>query len=297
MTIRAERVPAVVLLLWAVSTLAWWAFAFVPLPTTPPEWLAAARAACFGPIESGLPALHGWMLLVLAPASFLVAIVALWGADLQTSLRGAARSQAGRLVLGAVVAAALTEGGWVATKLHAAQAVVRFDPARRDLPERLPGDYPRRATPAPEFALVDQHGAWITRSALRGRPLVVSFVFAHCTTICPLIVESIKQAAPETVGAEVLLVTLDPWRDTVSALPGLARRWALSANMHVLSSTRVDDVVRVTAAFEVPVQRNEATGDVAHPALVFLIDAEGRIAYVFDNPPPAWIREGLRRLG
>jgi cytochrome oxidase Cu insertion factor (SCO1/SenC/PrrC family) len=122
-------------------------------------------------------------------------------------------------------------------------------------------------------------------------------VFAHCTTICPLIVESIKRASPEALGAEVLLVTLDPWRDTVSALPGLARQWALPANAHVLSSSRVDDVVGVAAAFEVPVQRNESTGDVAHPGLVFLIDAEGRIAYVFNNPSPAWIREGLRRLG
>lgn len=288
------RLPALVLLLWAVSTLLWWAFAFMPLPTAPPEWLAAARTACFGPIETGLPALHGWMLLILTPASFLVMIVALWEAELVASLRGALRSRGGRVVLGLLVAVAVVEGRWVAAALEAAHAIVRFDATRRDLPDRLPPEYPRRATSAPDFTLVDQHGARIARSALRGRPLVVSFVFAHCTTMCPLLVESITQAAPD---AEVLLVTLDPWRDTVSALPGLARRWALPANVHVLSSNRIDDVLGVAAAFEVPVQRNESTGDVVHPGLVFLVDGDGRIAYVFNNPSPAWIREGLRRLG
>ena len=30
-----------------------------------------------------------------------------------------------------------------------------------------------------------------------------------------------------------------------------------------------------------------------HPGLVFLIDADGRLAYTFSNPSAAWIREGL----
>jgi hypothetical protein len=43
--------------------------------------------------------------------------------------------------------------------------------------------------------------------------------------------------------------------------------------------------------------RDERTGDIAHPGLVFLIDADGGLAYTFSNPSPAWVREGLRRLG
>ena len=45
---RPSQLPALVLVLWLVSTLSWWGFAFLPLSSTPPEWLSAARAACFG---------------------------------------------------------------------------------------------------------------------------------------------------------------------------------------------------------------------------------------------------------
>jgi cytochrome oxidase Cu insertion factor (SCO1/SenC/PrrC family) len=47
----------------------------------------------------------------------------------------------------------------------------------------------------------------------------------------------------------------------------------------------------------VPFTRDERTGDIAHPGLVFLVDADGRLAYTFSNPSPAWLREALRRLG
>ena len=71
----------------------------------------------------------------------------------------------------------------------------------------------------------------------------------------------------------------------------------LPAAFHVLSSQRADEVVRVSERYGVPFTRDEHTGDIAHPALVFVIDAEGRLAYTLNNPSPAWVREALRRLG
>ncbi len=287
--------PALVLVLWATSTLSWWAFAFMPLPSAPPEWLTAARYACFGAIERGLPELQGWILLVLAPASFLAAIVALWGAELVASSRRLARSAAGKAIVGGLLAAVVVEGAWVSAKLHAAGVTGRWALAITDAPAALPSGYPRQAAIAPDFTLVDQHGKKISLRGLAGRPVIVTFVFAHCQTLCPVIVEAIKRAAPG--GAAVLLVTLDPWRDTPGALPGLARQWALPPGFHVLSSRTVDDVLRVVRAYDVPFERDAQTGDIVHPGLVFVIDPRGRIAYTFNNPPAAWIRDGLDRLG
>jgi cytochrome oxidase Cu insertion factor (SCO1/SenC/PrrC family) len=53
----------------------------------------------------------------------------------------------------------------------------------------------------------------------------------------------------------------------------------------------------VAEAYGVSFQRNDKTGDIVHPGLVFLIDADGRLGYTFNNPPAAWVREGLQRLG
>ena len=288
---RSSKLPALVLVLWFGAALLWWGFAFLPLPSTPPEWLTAARAACFGSAESGLPALHGWMLLVLGPMSFLVGIFVLWGSELRGSVLSLARSPLGMCVFTLIAAALIVEGIWVAAKVRAGVAVAAWDQGAQDNSD-LPATYPRRTAAAPDFTLVDQDGQKVSLGRFRGEPLVLTFVFAHCQTMCPLIVQNIKQAAP---GARVLLVTLDPWRDTPNVLSGIARRWEVPKTFHVLSSGSAADVVRVVDAYQVPFQRDEKTGDITHPGLVFLVDAQGRLAYTFNNPPPAWIREGLDR--
>ena len=273
--------------------LGWWAFAFLPLPSAPPAWLAAARVACFGAMESGLPDTSGWMMLVLAPASLLGAIVAIWGRQLGPVLRGAVGHRVGRALVVCVVAIALIEGGWVVDRLRAARAVEAWTPGPLD-DGPLPAAYPREVRPAPGFTLLDQHGAALSLAGLAGRPVVVTFVFAHCQTMCPFIVATLKRGAP--AGTPVLLVTLDPWRDTPATLPGLAARWELPPDFHVLSARATDDVRRVAEAWGVPAARDERTGDIVHPGLVFVVDAGGRGAYTFSNPPAAWIREALARL-
>jgi cytochrome oxidase Cu insertion factor (SCO1/SenC/PrrC family) len=284
--------PALVFALWLASTLGWWAFAFMPLPSEPPAWLTAARVACFGPMESGLPGGAGWTMLVLAPLSLLLAIVALWGAELSLSLRQIARRRLGQGMFALLALATVVEGVWVVQRVQTAWASV-WVPGPLD-ETALPEAYPRRTEAAPDFTLIDQHGARVSLAAHRGRPVVLTFVFAHCQTMCPFVVATLKRASPED--AAVLLVTLDPWRDTPSSLPAIARQWELPPAFHVLSSRAVTDVLRVAEAYGVTFERNEKTGDIVHPGLVFVVDADGRLAYTFNNPPAAWVREGLRRL-
>ncbi|HET9271041.1 MAG TPA: SCO family protein [Vicinamibacterales bacterium] len=285
-----------VLALWVVATLGWWAFAFAPLPSAPPDWLSAARHACFGSAADGLPEPHGWMLLILGPASFLIGIGVLWGADLRRSLPQLIRSRAGTVAVAVLALAAAVEGAWVLQKVEAARALRGW--ARGIQPaEALPVEYPRQASVAPDFTLVDQHGRTLALAALRGRPVVLTFVFAHCETVCPLVVDTLKRARREGPAATVLLVTLDPWRDTPSTLPAIADRWGLPDDFHVLSSRRVEEVVRIAETYGVAFTRDERTGEIVHAAPVFVIDGEGRLAYTFNNPPAAWVRDGLRRLG
>jgi protein SCO1 len=288
---------AVALLVWLASVLSWWAFAFMPLPSGTPEWLEAARYVCFGSMDSGLPEPAGWILLVVAPVTSLAPMVALWGWDLVRSVRRLAGGRAGQALLAVLACALLVEGTWVAAKLRTAQRVASAGAAAPDVPGELPRDYPVQAAIAPDFSLVDQHGETISLSRFSGRPVVLTFVFAHCQTMCPVLIETIKHASAGAAPSEALLVTLDPWRDTVSTLPAIARHWNIPPGFHVLSARRVDDVLGVASAYNVPFERDEKTGDVAHPGLVFVIDARGRLAFTFNNPPVAWVREALDRLG
>ena len=247
-------------------------------------------------MEAGWPAADGWILLILAPASFLVALGVLWGRELMRSLRQFGGTWVGRALMGAVLLACLVEASWVVATLRTARAVATWE-ARSPAAPPLPLDYPRLTAAAPAFVLVDQHGGRVSLAPLQGRPVVLTFVFAHCRAMCPLIVASLKRAAPDIAPGRVLMITLDPWRDTPSVLPALARQWELPANVHVLSSRSTAEVLSVVRAYGVPFERSETSGDIVHPGLVYLIDAQGRLAYAFNNPSPEWISEGVRRLG
>lgn len=266
----------------------------MPLPSAPPIWLTAARTACFGPMDNGLPGAAGWMMLVLAPLSLLIAIGVLWGAEIPAALRHVARRRLGQGLFAVLALVTVVESVWVVERARAAWAVSAWVPGALD-DAALPDTYPRRTDPAPDFTLIDQHGARVSLSGYKGRPVVLAFVFAHCQTMCPFVVATLKRSASE--GAEVLLVTLDPWRDTPSSLPGIVRQWDLPPAFRVLSSHTMSDVTRVATLYGVTFDRNEQTGDIVHPGLVFLIDADGRLGYTFNNPPAAWVREGLDRLG
>jgi cytochrome oxidase Cu insertion factor (SCO1/SenC/PrrC family) len=77
----------------------------------------------------------------------------------------------------------------------------------------------------------------------------------------------------------VLIITLDPWRDTPSRLGAMAAAWGIGGDARVLSGAP-DTVDRVLNVWRVPRVRNERTGDLSHPSLVYVIAPDGRIAYV-----------------
>jgi cytochrome oxidase Cu insertion factor (SCO1/SenC/PrrC family) len=72
---------------------------------------------------------------------------------------------------------------------------------------------------------------------------MVTFAFGHCEDICPIIVDHATRARRDE-GAEqvpLLVVTLDPWRDTPDRLPSIAQLWELAADDRILSGS-VDEV-------------------------------------------------------
>jgi protein SCO1/2 len=137
--------------------------------------------------------------------------------------------------------------------------------------------------------LVDQDGREVSAADLAGRPAFVTFAFGHCTTLCPVVVQQVLAArdlVAEGNGAlpTVAVVTLDPWRDTPSRLPHLAQRWDLPDDALVLSG-EVDQVNAALDAWGVARERDPRTGDITHPALVFILDAEGSVRYASSGGP------------
>lgn len=261
-------------------TVAWWALALWPAPANP-EWLARARLACFNAGPDGLPDASGWLLLVGQPLAMVTFLALAWPREVCLGLVQAARSRLGRSVI--VLSGVMLMAGTAGAVMRVTTARAASTPPTA-LPAAMTADeHPRLHRPAPGLDLLDHRGRRVSLATLQGRPALVTFAFANCHDICPVVVAQARAAREATWPADeaaLVIVTLDPWRDTPDRLPALASRWGLDGPRdHVLGGT-VDEVEAVLDAWNVARSRDTATGQVAHPPLTYLLDAQGRIAFV-----------------
>jgi len=255
-----------------LTTLAWWALALWPAPGAP-EWLARTRALCFGSTPDGLPNAGGWILLIGQPLGMIGVLLAVWGGEVRSAITTMSGQFAGRVLLAGTAVLLLAGARLAAGRVRAADAEP-FDPvAGGDLLTRI-------NDPAPALSLVDQFGDTVSLAAFQGRPVLVTFAYAHCQTVCPVVVHETLEAqrATEDLQTAVVIVTLDPWRDTPARLPSIAAGWELGADARVLSGD-VDAVERALSNWRIPRVRNEASGDLSHPAVVYVVSPDGRLAY------------------
>ncbi len=261
-----------------VVTVGWWALALWPTGSATPEWLSRARAICFNTTETGLPDASGWLLLIGQPLGMLGVLFVVWTEPVLGGLRSLALSRSGRAALGLAGLAIFTGIFAAAARVvDAAQAsAVRL--AVADLP---PESYPRLDRDPPAFELVDQNGDPFSDRTLADGRAFVTFAFGNCETICPLVVRNVLDARERLADGRrfrVVVFTLDPWRDTPRRLSHMAGHWGLEAGDRVVGGG-VEAVNAALDAWKVPRERDLRTGDVAHPALVYLLDEEGRVAF------------------
>src|SRR5579864_4670240 len=70
---------------------------------------------------------------------------------------------------------------------------------------------------APVFRLQDQWGKSVSLTQFRGRPVVLTFLEAHCTQKCPLVANKIRSAVSDVVksggAVATLVISTDPEGD------------------------------------------------------------------------------------
>lgn len=134
---------------------------------------------------------------------------------------------------------------------------------------------------APDFTLLDLEGRPVRLSALRGRPVLLAFIYTSCTSACPLI--SFRMArlqeklARAAVPATLLSVSVDP-ADDAAALARFAKAFNPGPGWHFLRAEpgRLEPVL---ASYEEWTSRVE--GELDHPARLHLIDAQGRVREIY----------------
>ena len=144
------------------------------------------------------------------------------------------------------------------------------------------------ATPLPKdsvyqlrLPLTDQHGKATDWRQHRGQPQVVAMFYTSCQYICPLIVDSGKAVEHALTPAEqaklgILLISMDPKRDSPAALMAVAKKRDLDLARWSLASPRADDVRSVAGVLGVR-YRQLADGEFNHTSALVLLDRDGRI--------------------
>lgn len=285
------RLALVALWLVVATTMSWWALALWPVGTEAPQWLLRTRDVCFGARGDALPSPGGWVLLVGQPIGMSALLVIAWGTELRSAVAGAMTKASGQVMVGAMLALTVSGIAGVAARVRAAGREP-FSAGSADVAAQLT----RVNDVAPRLELTDQDGREVTLASFRGQTVLVTFAYAHCETVCPLVVADVLTARNrfERDPPVVLLVTLDPWRDTPTRLPTIASQWGLTGDAHVLSGAP-DVVERTLSAWRVPSARNPRTGDISHPSIVYVIGRDGRISYVLSGHPDA-IAAAVRAL-
>lgn len=152
-------------------------------------------------------------------------------------------------------------------------------------PSRIDGLLWPEPKELPQFALLDHRQARFDRARLEGRWSFLFFGYTHCPDVCPLTLARVARAKElmEPDAAErlqVVLVTVDPERDTPEATDAYAKRF--DPDFRGLSGAR-GEIERVASAFGV--FRGRARGEagegerylVDHTASLLVLDEDGRV--------------------
>jgi protein SCO1/2 len=158
--------------------------------------------------------------------------------------------------------------------------------------------------PAPEIALTDQAGRPFALSGLRGRAVLVSFVYTTCTGTCPAttfamsrVRDALTKAGLRGERVQFVSVSLDPGRDTPEVLGRYARLYGAEAGSWHFLTGRPEQVASVLNAWGMWAKTLPG-GVIDHPSRVFLVDPSGRQReiYSLETLDPATVVRDVRTV-
>lgn len=163
---------------------------------------------------------------------------------------------------------------------------------------------------APGFSLTDQDNRKVSLEDLRGKVVLVSFIYTHCTTGCPLTTAKLASIHDELKGKDlhIVSVTIDPAHDTPAVLKKYGQQYKgvdfRSWSFLTGTPEEISDVLlEYKISSEVRAKRGK-TGEVVSVSIVdhalktYLIDRKGtkRVEYWGQDFDPKVVIKDLTRV-
>ena len=139
--------------------------------------------------------------------------------------------------------------------------------------------------PATDFTLTDQDGQSFTLSSLRGKVVLLDFIFTRCPGPCPLLslkFSQLQKQLGDHLGKEVMLlsVTIDPRHDTPEVLKEYAQRYNANLTGWKFLTGGTKDIILTATAYGAE-YRADMDGIVDHRLLTAVIDRSGSVVKEF----------------
>ncbi|WP_028744776.1 SCO family protein [Rhizobium mesoamericanum] len=155
---------------------------------------------------------------------------------------------------------------------------------------------------APDFTLTSQGRASVSLREFRGRVVAITFIFASCTDVCPMLTDNmarVKDALGPVFGSQISFVsiTVDPERDTPEVLKQYAQNFDADVDGWVFLTGDPAMVHEIGRKYGV-IAMKKANGDVDHTLLTSLVDRDGnlRVQYMGASFDPEEFRSDLLSL-
>jgi protein SCO1/2 len=164
----------------------------------------------------------------------------------------------------------------------------------------VPGADAVPARQAPAIDLTDQHGKKIDLAKLKGRSVLVAFLYTHCTDLCPIVAGKIHTAYAQIPKAQrplFLAVSVDPAHDTPASAAYFNKRHRTTGEIDWLLGSKAE-LEKVWKAWGVKPERNaEDPEEIEHGAEIFAVDPQGQIRALYSPTfKPELLAQGSKTL-
>ena len=143
------------------------------------------------------------------------------------------------------------------------------------------GDYPAANgnNCLPDVSLIDQHGSAISLASLKGKPVLIDFIYTSCASTCPMLTAKMAAIAHQlgpALGSDVMIVSisLDPDHDTPAALEDYAKIHDAGGKGWIFLTGSPAKIDQVLALFKLRRTR-ESDGSITHSISAFLLGPDG----------------------
>lgn len=136
--------------------------------------------------------------------------------------------------------------------------------------------HPARLLAGQPIHLVDQRGTQFAFDDLRGAPVILTFISAHCDDACPLInaqiAQSVQRLGRSPNAVRFLTVTLDPERDSALDMRRIAKEFEANPSRWIVASGSSANVHALMRRFHVETQRDDRGYATSHTTFVYILD-------------------------